>query len=148
MQKITLYMETTKKDPEETLAEIQKILRRYNLKNFMADYHEGQISGCIFTVEIKGGLIPFKMPVKWEPLYALAKEGKTRYLRDPDQARRVAWRQVLRWIEAQLALVDTRMADFHEVFFPYIVNREGITIFRQMELEGFKKCLGTGIVEK
>jgi len=144
VNKITLYMETTKKEPEETMAEIQKILRRYNLKKFMADYDNGQISGCIFSVEIDDRQIPFKMPVKWEPLLRLAKEGKTRYIRDAHQARRVAWRQVLRWIEAQLALVDTRMADFHEVFLPYIVNKEGMTVFQKFTENNFRGVLTAG----
>lgn len=137
-------METTKKEPEETLAEIQKVLRKYNLKKFMADYDNSQISGCIFAVEIDGRQIPFRMPVKWEPLFKLAKEGKTKYIRDERQAQRVAWRQVLRWIEAQLALVDTRMADFHEVFLPYIVNREGLTVFQKFSENNFRGVLTVG----
>ena len=137
-------METTKKEPEETIAEIQKVLRHYNLKSFIADYEGGQISGCIFAVEINDRQIPFKMPVKWEPLWKLAKEGKTKYIRDERQARRVAWRQVLRWIEAQLALVDTRMADFHEVFLPYIVNKEGLTVFQKFTEDNFRGVLTAG----
>jgi hypothetical protein len=144
IKKITLYMETTKKEPEETIAEIQKVLRNYNLKRFVADYEGGQISGCIFAIEFDGQQIPFKMPVKWEPLWKLAKEGKTRYIRDERQARRVAWRQVLRWIEAQLALVDTRMADFHEVFLPYIVNAEGMTVFQKFSENNFRNILSSG----
>lgn len=36
-------------------------------------------------------------------------------------SRRVAWRQILRWVEAQLALIETGMAKAQEVFLPYAI---------------------------
>lgn len=40
---------------------------------------------------------------------------------DRAQAERTAWRQVLRWVEAQMALIDAGMTQTHEVFMPYAV---------------------------
>lgn len=45
------------------------------------------------------------------------------------KARQVAWRQVFRWVQAQLAMVDTEMVTVDEVFFPYIQTRNGQTVY-------------------
>ena len=81
----TIYMETTKKEPEETLSEIQSILRRYKLKRLMNDYDEnGMVAGCIFSIIIGEKEIPIKLPVNWKPLYEMAKKGKTKYIYESD----------------------------------------------------------------
>lgn len=35
------------------------------------------------------------------------------------QTERTAWRQVLRWVEAQLSMIEIGMVQTHEVFQPY-----------------------------
>jgi hypothetical protein len=37
----------------------------------------------------------------------------------------VAWRQILRWVEAQLALIDTGMVQPQEVFLSYAIVNQG-----------------------
>ena len=139
VKKVTsLYMESTKKDPEETLAEIQKVLRKYSLKKFLADYDKGEIIGCIFSIDIDGQEIAFKLPIRWQPLWSLARQGKTKYIRDERQAQRVAWRIQLRWMEAQLAIIDIGQAEFQEVFMPYILLKGGSTVFQKYSDHGFK----------
>lgn len=55
------------------------------------------------------------------------------------QAKRIAWRQILRWVEAQLALVETDMVKMQEVFMPYIqVNIKGQTLYEKLEESKFK----------
>lgn len=41
---------------------------------------------------------------------------------DPAQAKRTAWRQILRWIDAQLALIEVGQASAFEVFMPYLTT--------------------------
>jgi hypothetical protein len=137
-KKVSLFMETTKKEPEETMAEIQRVLRKYGLKKFMADYNGGEIVGCIFSVDIGGDEVGFKLPIRWEPLYALAKQGRTKYIRDKYQAQRVAWRIQLRWIEAQLAIVDIGQAAFQEVFMPYLMVNSHQTVYEKFSKQSFK----------
>jgi len=50
----------------------------------------------------------------------------------------VAWRQILRWIEAQLALVDTEMVQIQEVFMPYLQMNTGQTLYEKLEETKFK----------
>ena len=75
---------------------------------------------------------PLCLPV---PFYRLAHKQDD----DEIQAKRVSWRQILRWVEAQLALTYTNMVKVEEVFLPYIqVNVEGQTLFEKLENNKFK----------
>ena len=53
------------------------------------------------------------------------------------QAYRVAWRNILDWVQAQMALLEIGMAKIEEVFLPYMQDREGVTFFERMEQRGF-----------
>ena len=53
------------------------------------------------------------------------------------QAYRVAWRNILDWVQAQMALLEIGMAKMEEVFLPYMQDREGVTVFERMEQRGF-----------
>lgn len=128
----TLYMETTKKTPAETSAEIEVLLSGYGLTGFNKVYDLGDVVGCHFTIAMDDKDVPIKLPVRWEPLLRMAENGETRYIRDKDQAQKVAWRQVLRWVEAQLALVDLEMVDIAEVFLPYMLIKDGVTLYAHM----------------
>ena len=54
------------------------------------------------------------------------------------QAKRIAWRQILRWVEAQLALVETGMVKIQEVFIPYMLMDKGKTLYEKLEETQFK----------
>jgi hypothetical protein len=57
-----------------------------------------------------------------------------------EQAQRIAWRQLLRWVQAQLAMIDTGMVRTEEVFMPYIVVNPATnqTLFERMQETQFK----------
>ena len=56
-----------------------------------------------------------------------------------EQAYHTAWRIIKDWVEAQLALLETEMVDFEEVFMPYILSgRE--TLYQALS-EGRVKAL-------
>lgn len=136
----TLYMETTKKEPEDTSAEIEVKLRKYNLSRYMKDYQDGEVVGCIFTIRVNGKDVPIKLPIRWEPLLEMANRGETKYIKsgDKDQAKRVAWRQILRWIESQLALVDLEMVEIAEVFLPYMMIDKKRTLYQHLVENGMR----------
>ena len=136
----TLYMETTKKEPEQTSAEIESLLSQYELTRFMKDYENGEVIGCYFTLKINGKDVPIRLPVRWQPIMQMAETGDTKYIKpgDEQQAKRVAWRQVYRWIESQLALVDLEMVEIAEVFLPYMMINKKQTLFQHMSENGMK----------
>lgn len=61
----------------------------------------------------------------------LMKERKLRYCKDEKQVRMTAWRQIFGWIKAQLALIETGMVSFVEVFLPYMLIEENVTVFEK-----------------
>lgn len=145
-----LYMETTTKDPEDTLSEIRKHLKKYDLTKFHETYYRGELTGCIFSVNLMGKDTAFSLPINWKPLLAKADRGETKYIKSGDvvQAQRVAWRQVLRWIESQLALIDVGMASFQEVFLPYLMVSRTKTLYETLEDANFNLNLLNGPEEK
>lgn len=135
----TLFMETTEIPPEKTIAEIEACLVRNGASAVMKEYLDGAIDAVSFRVQVGQNDIPFRLPCRWQAIadvFAKRKAGKWNYtlsdsqkLLIADKARRVAWRQILRWIEAQMALVQTDMVKVEEVFFPYIQGKGGKTLY-------------------
>ena len=141
MVKRTIFMETTSIDPEKTIAAISNVLRQYGVRQIMIDYNDGgEVGSVSFTMQVKDDRIPFRLPADHNPLLEMARRGETKYLKagDADQARRIAWRMNLRWIEAQMALVDAGMVTADQVFMPYImVDAKGTTLYQQLAQKGF-----------
>lgn len=110
----------------------------------MTDYNpkDGSVVSVSFTMEIESVLVPFKLPADHEPLLAMAQRGETKYLKrgDEEQARRIAWRQILRWVQAQMAMVDIGMVTADQVFMPYImIDAKGTTLYQQMITQGMSQ---------
>ena len=117
-----LFMETTQIEASQTVAEIQRLLGEHGVSHVLTEYERGEV----VSVSFKVNNIPFCLPCRWETILKVL---QSRRKRVPDkqkieqQAHRVAWRQILRWIEAQLALVETEMVQLQEVFLPYLQKK-------------------------
>ena len=142
-------MGTTKIAPSRTVGEIQKILGEYGASAIRVDYEKGEIIGVSFTVEIGGNQVPFRLPCRWKALFIAIKnsyDGKRheseffekRIPEWEEMAKRIAWRQILRWIEAQMALVETEMVKTEEVFMPYLILDKGQTLFERFQENGWQ----------
>ena len=55
-----------------------------------------------------------------------------RSFRTPAQALRVSWRIVKDWVEAQMAIVDTKMVTLDQVFLPYVIMPDGRTLYERV----------------
>lgn len=137
---MTLYMETTKIEAHKTIGQIQGVLASYGAVAILVEYEEKEAVAVSFKVRIADKEIPFRLPCRWEAVHR-----KLRLKRKPKnpkeleiQSKRVAWRQILRWVEAQMALVETEMVRVEEVFLPYAQMRDGKTLFEMMAEKGFK----------
>lgn len=141
---MALYMETTKIPVESTVADIQRVLSRYRCKAIATKFTDaGEVEAVVFSIDYGGREMPFKLPARWEPIFELLNKSRSPRnqeklaVQDQEQAKRVAWRQILRWVEAQLALVQTNMVEMAEVFMPYIALRSGQTAFEAVRAGGF-----------
>lgn len=143
----TLFMETTKIEPSQTVGEIQRLLGGCGATAILTEYEKGEVSAVSFRVRVDGQDIPFRLPCRHEAIYQalIARMKKLRMKRIDDykaQAKRVAWRQILRWIEAQMALVETEMVSIQEVFLPYMQHRSGKTLYEIIQQNSFKMLEG------
>ena len=126
---------TTKIAAERTVAELSQLLARKGASEIMTSFSEdGKPVALKWRIRSKHGPLSFSMPVRVDAVY----EVMTRQRVMPtdarvrrEQAYRTAWRIIKDWIEAQLALLETEMVDFEEVFMPYILSG-GETLYQAM----------------
>jgi hypothetical protein len=162
MTKKTLFMETTEVPAERTAAEISAEIIKAGATQIATDYKDGHITGLRWTMRIFGGDVAFSMPARVDPIYKILMDRKgigLLWIKDssgkltdkpyvPDiyaKARRVAWRQLLRWVQAQLAMIETGMVRPEEVFFAYMFDPvKKQTVFQTFESTGGFKLLESG----
>ncbi len=125
---------TYTKTPVATmLAEIQKALIRVKAigMNFKFD-GEGKISGLSFVLHIQDRDVNFLLPVNVEKVMIVLRKEDNPRRDDRDYAYRVAWANMRDWVTAQMALIETEMAEPLQVFLPYAMNRNGETLFEKL----------------
>ncbi len=124
---------TTTISVEKTINEIQKILSTHKAKAILTEYDDfGQVSVLSFKIETIHGEIGIKLPARQDnvlKILQIQKKKNTKIKATKDQAERTAWRNIKDWIDAQMALVDTEMVEIDEVFLPYILNKNGSTLY-------------------
>lgn len=135
---------TTKIDADKTAQEISKCLSLHGAKAVLTEYDEAtqSVKAISFMISMGDQEIKFRLPCDAEPVYQiLAKESKTKnwdsryekiHAELRMQAVRTAWRIVKDWVEAQMALVETKMVSTAQVFLPYAVTRSGLTLSEQI----------------
>ncbi len=142
---MTLYMETTTVGAERTASEVQRILMNAGANRILYDYTDKKISGLSFILPIHGVEIPFTLPVRVQSIYLLLQKKRpttTRHKKqeqDLEAAYRIAWRQLLRWIQAQFAMIDTGMVEAGEILMPYIQVKGGKTMWESVVAGGLKR---------
>ncbi|KKL17092.1 hypothetical protein LCGC14_2488990, partial [marine sediment metagenome] len=90
-------------------------------------------------------LMPFALPVNPEAvLKVLEGQGVAPRYANLEQARRIAWRIIKDWVEAQLALIATEMVTLEQVFLPYLKVNQGQTLYDYLLESGRFKALQAG----
>lgn len=135
---MSLYMETTKIPIEKTAQEIATLLAQAGATAVLTEYDKDRkIKALCFKLEVKGSQVPFMLPARVTPVFQYFQKKTAPRNRDRmqkahmEQAERVAWRQLYRWIEAQLAMIDTGMVEAAEVFYPYIQVGPNQTMYQR-----------------
>ncbi len=144
-------METTTISPERTAQEIVTLLAHIGARQVVTEYDEsGELIGIRWAVERDGVTIPFSLPARIEPVFqhllrSVSTENREKRQQQVwEQAKRIAWRQLLRWLQAQLAFIQTGMVTTEEVFMPYIELRPNRTMFDALAEQKFKGLLAAG----
>jgi len=139
-----LFMETTEVPPSKTALEIMNALTQNGAKSIASDYKDGTVTGLRWVMQIGGSDFVFEMPVRVEPIFKIlwnrsSNSGWKDAAKIREKAERVAWRQLLRWTLAQLALIETGMVQHREVFLPYMIGPSGMTVYQHFADQGFKQ---------
>ncbi len=136
-----LYMETTQIAAKVTAGQISSLLADAGASATLLEYENGDISAMSFRLRVKGDEVPFRLPIRTEAIVAILRGRRQRITKNSklqDQARRIAWRQVYRWVQAQLAFIETGMVTVDEVFLPYLQVAVGQTLYDRIAQSGFK----------
>ena len=152
MKRKDLYMGSTEIDPTRTIGEIQSFLVRIGALQVLTSYDPKtkEPIGLCFTLNIKGMTVPFKMPARIEPIFKIIYGDGWQRDRNRDmlQAKRVAWRQLYRWIQAQTALIETGMVEAAEVFYPYLQVNPEQTVYERALTQGLKRLALPEVIQE
>lgn len=126
-----------------TMGEIQSLLVRSGAVQVLTTYDPKtqEPTGLHFILNVNNMSIPFKLPARVEPIFKIihGDEWSRDKLRDMEQAKRVAWRQLYRWMQAQLAMIETGMVAAEEVFMPYLQTGPEETLYQRALNNGFER---------
>lgn len=134
---------TTKVSIDKSLTEIKNMLVMHGACKIVHDY-EGPITIAVtFSLLINDRLIGFSLPCNYEGvLEAMKKDKKVpKSFCNKEQAIRVSWRIIKDWVEAQLAIVDAKLAEVSEVFLPYALTIHGTTLYKEIKKSGGSNLL-------
>lgn len=130
---------TTTIDQDKSVAEIGKMLAKAGASAILHDFDDtGNIVAISFRIKFERDTdkeISFKLPTDWRPVLEVLRQQRNRNYRikaNEDQARRVAWRITKDWVEAQLAIIETRMVTTAQLFLPYAITTEGNTLYENI----------------
>ena len=120
-------------DADKTAGEISKMLSLAGAKAVLTEYNQEDnfVEAISFRMDVDGKDIGFRLPTDWKPVLDILENDKKvpRRMCDREQAVKVAWRIVKDWVEAQLAIIETKMVKPEEVFLPYAIMKNGQTLF-------------------
>ncbi len=150
MPKLLNY--TTKVEVSKSIGQIMDTLSRAGARKITTEYDDrNNVVALSFHIQTTSGEIQFKLPANPEPVLAVLNKQSNDFARPSrrtrkkamgniDQARRVAWRIVKCWVEAQLAMIQTHMVSMDQVFLAYAVHREsGETFYEYLKTQRFSE---------
>ena len=132
---------TTSIDAERTAGEIQKILAAAGAQAILSEYDDNAAMVAMsFRIMTQHGLITFRLPSRIDGVYRELCNSKKvpNRLKTKEQATKVAWRILKNWVEAQIAITQTEMAEIPQVFLPYAQDANGSTVYDKLKGENFK----------
>ncbi len=143
---------STKIPAAQTAGEVQAALAKHGAKAVMIEYDkDGTAESLSFQIQRGDNPLGFSLPIQPDAVLKVLQEqyggGKLRSHQGRptrEQAVRVAWRILKDWVEAQMAILETRMVTMEQVFLPYMLTRENKTLYQAMVDRGFYLPEGRG----
>jgi len=130
---------TSRVPAHKSISEISEMLAKAGARKIMHDYDDGgSIIALSFSLELDGQQLAFRLPTDWRPVHEILKDLRrkntklSRDIAEQPHALNVAWRITKDWVEAQLAIIETRMVTTPQVFLPYAVAQDGSTLYEKI----------------
>ena len=124
---MSILMETTRVSASESASQIAaKLGACKSVISVNQEYRNGEIFAIGFRIKDGAGPpVSCILPVRTHGIFLYLQGKRARINQGTDeldkaQAERIAWRQLLRWVEAQLAMIEIGMREPDEVFLPWI----------------------------
>lgn len=136
MASANLLNYTTTVPANRTISQMQDALGRAGARRVVVEYLDGSPAGLAFTLMTPHGERGYTLPVDTDAVQrvlAAQRKGNSRVKADIAQAERVAWRILKDWLEAQLAIVATQMANLDQVMLPYLHVDGELTMYAKWQ---------------
>src|ERR1043165_8017539 len=134
---MSLLNYSTKISADRTAQEITQLLSKAGARAVLAEFdeEEGYVTSLSFRMKIHDQDVAFRLPCDWQPVLAILENDRKvpRHQVNRVQAVRVAWRIVKDWVEAQLAIIETKMVTTEQVFLPYAIMRDNKTLYEHVQ---------------
>ena len=144
----TIAFEFTQVKAEKSAAEIEDMLQTHGADKIAKTFESNRIKAIYFQIQTSDANMPFTLPVNVDAVYQILRDKK---LASPrvwsldkaaeqkiyNQAERTAWRIIWHWLKSQLALIQTQMVTVTQVFLPYMLVAENVTLYEQLTNNGF-----------
>lgn len=134
----SIFMENTEVPPERSAAEITSLLVQAGAQHISTEYENQRVKAIRFVMKVAEQERWFELPARTDRLLKVLADKKWNWdaKRLREAALRIGWRQLLRWVQAQLAFIETGMVKPHEPFVPYVIvnyNGQERTMFEAFE---------------
>ena len=150
----------------QTIYRIEQVLIKCGVSGITKEYTAaGTVTALTFHVKIEGrGDVAIRLPADvnaaWDALWldyvdgdklnqngdavsAWGSRKKKRKIDFKEQAERTAWKIVQDWVEVQMSMIQTRQAEWVQVFLPYVWDGKR-TFYTALKDNGFKQLAAGG----
>jgi hypothetical protein len=140
-----MLLESTKIPADKSISQLQRMLTDAGAAAILIENDPAmrRPRALKFQLVTGGRTVAFALPARAGAIFGELQERRQSWFyrdkyreADQEQAERIAWRQVHRWVEAQLALTRLQMADLAEVFLPYAITLSGRTLYEEVQEHG------------
>lgn len=116
------------------MGEVSECLAAHGARRIAVDYEDGLPIALSFCITLNNQDVFFQLPCRWKGVLLVMEKDKKvpRNLCNKDQALRVSWRILKDWVEAQMAAVEAEIASVSEVFLPYMLTKNGQTLYEKI----------------
>ena len=136
---------TTTIPAHQTIGQITALLAKGGSRRTSVDNDDEGNPCALYFFLGKDHPVMYSLPCRAEGvLRTLKRDGVTGKHATIEHARKVAWRVIYHWVDAQLALIDAGQAEMAEIFLPYVVVKDNKTMYQYLTTGGaatFNKML-------